>query len=65
MLLRLTDCSPEAARAALREADGSVKLAVMLLNGCDVQEAKALLYQARGQLRRGLALKRQRRTQAA
>jgi N-acetylmuramic acid 6-phosphate etherase len=65
MLLRLTDCSPEAARAALREADGSVKLAVMLLNGCDVQEAKALLYQARGQLRRGLALKRNRRTQAA
>jgi N-acetylmuramic acid 6-phosphate etherase len=65
MLLRLTDCSREAARAALREANGSVKLAVMLLNGCEVQEAKALLYQARGQLRGALALKRQRRIQAA
>jgi N-acetylmuramic acid 6-phosphate etherase len=65
MLLRLTDCSREAARVALRDADGSVKLAVMLLNGCEVPEAKALLYQARGQLRRALALKRNRRTQAA
>jgi N-acetylmuramic acid 6-phosphate etherase len=65
MLLRLTDCSRVAARAALREANGSVKLAVMLLNGCDVQEAKALLYQARGQLRGALKLAHQRRTRAA
>jgi N-acetylmuramic acid 6-phosphate etherase len=65
MLLRLTGRTREDARAALREANGSVKLAVMLLNGCDVQEAKALLYQARGQLRGGLKLARQRRTRAA
>jgi hypothetical protein len=37
----------------------------MLLNGCDVQEAKALLYQARGQLRGGLKLARRGRTRAA
>jgi N-acetylmuramic acid 6-phosphate etherase len=65
MLIHLTDCTREAARAALREAGGSVKLAVMLLNGCDVQEAKALLYQARGQLRGGLKLARRGRTRAA
>jgi N-acetylmuramic acid 6-phosphate etherase len=65
MLERLTGCTREAARAALREANGSVKLAVMLLNGCDVQEAKALLYQARGQLRGGLKLARGRRIRAA
>ena len=41
MLMQLTGRSRDEVRGALRRADGSVKLAVMLLNGCDVAEAKA------------------------
>src|SRR5688500_7350295 len=36
-------CSREEARDALGRARGSVKIAVMLLNGCDPDTAKALL----------------------
>jgi N-acetylmuramic acid 6-phosphate etherase len=56
MLLRLTGRSREEARDALRRADGSVKLAVMLLHGCDLAEARALLERTRGQLRAALTL---------
>jgi N-acetylmuramic acid 6-phosphate etherase len=53
MLLRLTTCSREEARGALSQAQGSVKLAVKLLE------------RARGQLRPALALIGQRGTDAA
>jgi N-acetylmuramic acid 6-phosphate etherase len=56
MLIRLTGCSREAARAALPRAHGSVKLAVMLLHGCDPERGAQLLDQAHGRLRSALAL---------
>jgi N-acetylmuramic acid 6-phosphate etherase len=56
MLMRLTDRSREEAREALRRAGGSVKLAVLLLQGCDVDEATTLLERAGGQLRGALCL---------
>jgi N-acetylmuramic acid 6-phosphate etherase len=65
MLVRLTGRSNDEARAALRQADGSVKLAMLLLKGCDLKEAKALLGRAGGQLRAALALIGQRGSDAA
>jgi N-acetylmuramic acid 6-phosphate etherase len=56
MLKRITGRSPEEIREALDQADGSVKLAVMLLSGCETERAKALLDRARGQLRVALEL---------
>ncbi len=55
MLQRLTGCNRDEAQGALREADGSVKLAVMLLQGCNRQEASAILDRADGKLRTALA----------
>jgi N-acetylmuramic acid 6-phosphate etherase len=55
MLLRITKRSREDVREALRRAGGSVKLAVMLLNGCDVKQGAALLDRADGQLRAALS----------
>ena len=55
MLVRLTDCGRPAARDALRRAQGSVKLAVMLLNGCDVEKGVRLIDRAGGRLRSALA----------
>ena len=55
MLVRLTACSHEAARDALRRASGSVKLAVLLLNGCSVDDGIRLIEQAKGRLRVALA----------
>jgi N-acetylmuramic acid 6-phosphate etherase len=55
MLMRLTGCSGEQAREALRRANGSVKLAVLLLHGCDVTQATGILDRAGGQLRAALA----------
>jgi N-acetylmuramic acid 6-phosphate etherase len=55
MLVRLTGCSHEAARDALRHASGSVKLAVLLLNGCSVDEGIRLIEQANGRLGAALA----------
>src|SRR5207237_9066041 len=52
MLLRLTDRSREEVREALRRANGSVKVAIMLLHGCDRSEARALLARAGAQPRR-------------
>jgi N-acetylmuramic acid 6-phosphate etherase len=55
MLVRLTDCSRPAAREALGRAQGSVKLAVMLLNGCDAEKGARLIDRAGGRLRTALA----------
>src|SRR4051794_19071969 len=55
ILRRLTGASSEQVRAALQQANGSVKLAVLLLNGCDVKNAATILDRAGGQLRAALA----------
>jgi|SRR6516164_9306122 len=55
ILTRLTGRSGEEAREALQKANGSVKLAVLLLHGCDLREAVNLLDGAGGQLRAALA----------
>jgi N-acetylmuramic acid 6-phosphate etherase len=51
ILAQLTGCSRAAAGDALRRAEGNVKLALLLLEGCDLAEAGALLDHAGGQLR--------------
>jgi N-acetylmuramic acid 6-phosphate etherase len=65
MLMRLTDCNREDARDALGRARGSVKIAVLLLRGCDPGTARTLLDRGAGQLRRALALLGQRGMHAA
>jgi len=65
MLVRITGRSREEACEALRRADGSVKLAVMLLHGCDVNQGTLLLNRARGQLRAALGLIGRRGSDAA
>lgn len=55
MLMRLTRRSPEEVRAALERTGGSVKLAVLVLQGCEVEEARRLLDATGGQLRQALA----------
>jgi hypothetical protein len=42
-------------RSALRQAGGSVKLAVLLLQGCNREEATTILDRAGGRLRVALA----------
>ena len=61
MLRHLTGRSGEEARAALADADGSVKLAVLLLHGCRPEDAKVLLERSGGRLRVALAELRQSR----
>jgi N-acetylmuramic acid 6-phosphate etherase len=56
ILIRLTGRSTGDVREALRRADGSVKLAVLLLHGCDRNAAIDILDRAGGQLRAALAL---------
>jgi N-acetylmuramic acid 6-phosphate etherase len=65
MLIRITNCEREAAREALQRARGSVKLAVMLLNGCSVDEGVRLIDRAQGRLRSALAMVGTRGTDAA
>jgi N-acetylmuramic acid 6-phosphate etherase len=55
ILKRLTGCNNEQARGALRQANGNVKLAVLLLHGCDLNKATSILDRAGGQLRAALA----------
>lgn len=55
MLRGLTGADPERARAALAEADGKVKLAVLLLHGLHRVEAEARLARHGGRLRAALA----------
>jgi len=55
ILTRLTGRSGDQAREALHRANGNVKVAVLLLHGCDVKEATEVLSRAGGQLRAALA----------
>jgi N-acetylmuramic acid 6-phosphate etherase len=54
MLMHLTDRGRTEVRDALKRAGGSVKLAVLLLQGCDVPQAEAALDRSGGQLRAAL-----------
>jgi len=54
MLQGLTGCSPDAGAAALLQADGGVKTAVLILHGLSRPSADALLVRHAGQLRRAL-----------
>jgi N-acetylmuramic acid 6-phosphate etherase len=65
MLIRLTNCSRDAARDALAQANGSVKLAVLLLHGCDVEKGVLLMERAEGRLRIALAMMKHRGSDAA
>jgi N-acetylmuramic acid 6-phosphate etherase len=65
MLIRLTGCTPEAARAALQRGRGSVKLAVLLLRGCSPEEGVQLLDRCQGHLRSALGQVGRRGTDAA
>lgn len=65
MLVRLTGADRATAREALGRAQGSVKLAVMLLNGCDVEKGARLIDRAGGRLRKALAAMRERDSHAA
>jgi redox-sensitive bicupin YhaK (pirin superfamily) len=51
MLTHLTGKSAAEAREALARAEGSVKLAVLLLHGCALEDARALLERVGGRLR--------------
>ena len=56
ILMQLTGRSNDDARQALASANGSLKLAVLLLHGCGLAEATDVLARAGGQLRAALAL---------
>jgi N-acetylmuramic acid 6-phosphate etherase len=62
MLVRLTGCSHRDAQNALSTANGSVKLAVLLLHGCDLNLAENLLRRAKGHLIEALELVSERRS---
>ena len=49
ILIRFTGRTPQEVRGALERANGSVKLAVLLLHGCSVEEATSALDRAGGQ----------------
>jgi N-acetylmuramic acid 6-phosphate etherase len=50
----LTNASDEEVRKALRRTDGNVKLAVLVLHGCDLEIARSALERAGGRLRQAL-----------
>jgi N-acetylmuramic acid 6-phosphate etherase len=54
MLVHLTGCTPDAARAALAQADGHVKLAVLVVEGASPEAARAALERSGGRLREAL-----------
>jgi N-acetylmuramic acid 6-phosphate etherase len=56
MLVQLTGCTQGDARNALNSASGSVKLAVLLLHGCNLKLAEDLLDRAKGHLGKALDL---------
>jgi N-acetylmuramic acid 6-phosphate etherase len=56
MLCHLTGRSCEDVRDALSKTDGSVKLAALVLEGCDLDEARKILERAGGKLRAAIAL---------
>jgi N-acetylmuramic acid 6-phosphate etherase len=55
MLMHLTGRKEKDVRSALRQADGNIKLAVLLLKGCGLNEAKSLLKRSKGHLRTAIA----------
>jgi len=65
IVIRIAGGTRDEARDALGRAHGSVKLAVLLSRGCDLNTAAALLDRAGGRLRKALALKDQRAVDAA
>ncbi len=54
MLQGLAGCTPDAAAAALSQAGGTVKTAVLILRGLSPEDADALLARHHGQLRQAL-----------
>ena len=54
MLQGLTGCTPDAATAALSQAGGTVKTAMLILRGLSRENADALLARHHGQLRQAL-----------
>jgi N-acetylmuramic acid 6-phosphate etherase len=62
ILIQLTGRNREDARDALSSANGNVKVAVLLLNGCDLESANQLLSNTNGEL--GSALRHLASTQA-
>jgi N-acetylmuramic acid 6-phosphate etherase len=56
ILTKLTGHGGDDARAALALAGGNLKIAVLLLHGCDLNEATDILGRAGGQLRAALSL---------
>jgi N-acetylmuramic acid 6-phosphate etherase len=56
MLVYLTGKSRGEAQAAIAAAKGDLKLAVLLLHGCDAERGRAILAKANGRLRAALAL---------
>jgi N-acetylmuramic acid 6-phosphate etherase len=56
MLVQLTGCSQTDARNALHSASGSVKLAVLLIHGCNLKLAEDLLDRAKGHLGKAMDL---------
>ena len=55
MLMRLSGRKQKDVRAALAEAQGSIKLAMLLLKGCGLDKAKSLLKRSKGNLRTAIA----------
>jgi N-acetylmuramic acid 6-phosphate etherase len=62
MLVHLTGKSLGEVREALRRAHGNVKLAVLVVEGCGLEEAQEFLSQAGGRLRDAIALAEKQRT---
>ena len=65
MLLKLTAANRDEVRQALQQAGGNVKLAVLLLRGCDLEKGQTLLDLAHGELRAALNLLEPRGSDAA
>jgi N-acetylmuramic acid 6-phosphate etherase len=55
ILIQLTERNRDDARDALSRANGNIKVAILLLNGCDLDPAKRLLSKTNGRL--GAALR--------
>ena len=58
ILTHLTGADPETARDALQRAGGNVKVALLLLEGCEPAEAAALLEHSGGRLHAAMAARR-------
>jgi N-acetylmuramic acid 6-phosphate etherase len=55
MLMHLTGRKEKEVRAALAETGGNIKLAVLLLKGCSISEAKSVLKRSKDNLRDAIA----------